>query len=407
VAAIAAARKVGYVNAGTVEFLYQDGEFWFMEMNARLQVEHPVTEMVTGIDLVEWQLRVAAGERLGFAQQDIRCQGHAIEARVCAEDPAQDFAPSGGLLLRCDWPTARPDLRVDAGFAAGDVVPGDYDSLLGKVISYDLSRAAAVRKLASALRHTRIAGVVTNSAWLQRALLTNEFIKGEVTTGYLAALGERLSAPITLTAAIKVLPALAVLHDELTPAAAALASPWQTRDGFRPGYPMQLRMQFQWGSQTTTVEFDKVRGNLSGWNATVDGAACDLEWTLTDVTKADVLVNGQRYDFYWNRQGDKFQCWLAGEEFRCEYLDPRQLSHRVSVHEGALTATLPGTVVMVRVNAGAVVEQGTVLMIVEAMKMEHAVLAPYAGTVSAVHFDVGQKVQAGAPLIELQRDASD
>jgi 3-methylcrotonyl-CoA carboxylase alpha subunit len=406
-AAIAAARKVGYVNAGTVEFLYQDGEFWFMEMNARLQVEHPVTEMVTGIDLVEWQLRVAAGEPLGFTQQDIRCQGHAIEARVCAENPEQDFAPGGGLLLRCDWPAARRDLRIDAGFAAGDVVPGEYDSLLGKLISYDLSRTAAVRKLATALHHTRIAGVVTNTGWLQRALLTKEFIEGEVTTGYLAALGERLSLPAAVTVAMKVLPALAVLHDELTPATAVPGSPWQTRDGFRPGYAAQLRMQFQWGSQTVTVELDKSRDRLSGWHATVDGAASTVEWTLTEHNKADVKINGQRHDYYWTRQGDGFQCWLAGEEFRCDYLDPRLLSHRISVHERALTATLPGTVVMVGVKTGAAVEQGTVLMIVEAMKMEHAVLAPYAGTVSAVHFVVGQKVQAGASLIDLERSAID
>jgi 3-methylcrotonyl-CoA carboxylase alpha subunit len=400
-AAIAAARNVGYMNAGTVEFLYQDGEFWFMEMNARLQVEHPVTEMVTGIDLVEWQLRVAAGESLGFTQQDIRCQGHAIEARVCAENPEQDFAPCGGRLLRCDWPAATRELRVDAGFAADDVVPSDYDSLLGKVISYDKSREAAVRKLAAALRNTRIAGLATNTGWLQRALLTNEFIRGEVTTAYLAALGERLSLPATLTATMKALPALAVLHDELTPAALVPASPWRARDGFRPGYPAQLRMQFQFGSQTATVEVDKSFNNLTGWRATVDSVACSFEWTLTAVNKADVLVDGQRHDFYWNRQGDDFQCWLAGQEFRCDYLDPRQLSHRTSVHEGALTATLPGTVVMIGVKPGAVVEPGTVLMVVEAMKMEHAVLAPYAGTVSAVHFDVGQKVQAGAPLIDL------
>jgi 3-methylcrotonyl-CoA carboxylase alpha subunit len=396
-AAIAAARKVGYVNAGTVEFLYQDGEFWFMEMNARLQVEHPVTEMVTGIDLVEWQLRVAAGEALGFTQQDIRCQGHAIEVRVCAEDPQQDFAPSAGELLRCDWPVVARDLRVDAGFATGDVVPGDYDSLLGKIISWAPSRAAAVRRAAAALRHTRIAGVASNVGWLQRALLTEDFLSGEVSTAYLAAQGEALASPAALTVAMKVLPALAVVHEgEVT---AGPGSPWALRDAFRPGYAAQLKFRFLHDGVAVTVALDRQQR----WRAVVDGVACLVDWSLEAPGFAIVTVDGERQDFYWTQSGEALQCWLGGSEFHCHYDDPRQLSHCVSADEGALTAKLPGTVVMVGVKPGERVEPGGILMVIEAMKMEHAVLAPYAGTVGVIHFEVGHKVPAGAALIELQR----
>ena len=398
-AAIAAARKVGYVNAGTVEFLYQDGNFWFMEMNARLQVEHPVTEMVTGIDLVEWQLRVAAGEVLGFTQQDIRCQGHAIEVRVCAEDPDKDFAPSAGTLLRCDWPVATPELRIDAGFAAGDVVPGDYDSLLGKIIGFAPSRAAAVRRTAAALRHTRIAGVVTNVCWLQNALLTREFLAGEVTTGYLAAQAETLATPGPLTMAMKVLPALAVMHDGQLPAGVAPDSPWALRDAFRPGYPAQSRLRFEHGAEAVVVTIDRQQG----WRAAVDGSTCQVEWTLQTPGHAVVSVEGERQDFQWNTCAEELHCWLGGREFRCRHDDPRQLSHRQAAHEGTLTASLPGTVVMVGVRPGESVESGAVLMVIEAMKMEHAVRAPYAGTVDAIHYEVGDKVPASAMLIDLQR----
>ncbi|MBS0395816.1 MAG: ATP-grasp domain-containing protein, partial [Proteobacteria bacterium] len=169
-AGLAVARAVGYVNAGTVEFLYQDGEFWFMEMNTRLQVEHCVTEEILGLDLVEWQLRIAAGEPLPFAQQELAARGHAIEVRVCAEDPTAGFVPSAGRLTAVRWPERVAGVRVDAGFSAGDEVTSHYDSLLGKVVGRGADRAAAIAAVGRGLAALRIAGVATNAAWLAEAL---------------------------------------------------------------------------------------------------------------------------------------------------------------------------------------------------------------------------------------------
>jgi 3-methylcrotonyl-CoA carboxylase alpha subunit len=398
-AAIATARVVGYVNAGTVEFLYQDGEFWFMEMNARLQVEHPVTELVTGIDLVEWQLRVAAGEPLPLSQQEIVCKGHAIEARVCAEDPDSDFAPSAGQLRRCDWPRSATDVRVDAGFELGDTVPSDYDSLLGKVIAFDDSRPGAVDKLDNALRGTRVGGVTTNVAWLRQVLATDGFRDGQVTTGFLASYGERLSTRQPPTVGMKVLAALAVLHDGAYRPVVTAESPWATRDAFRPGQPAQQTFQFEFGAHASTVRIE--RG--SEWRGSADGESCTVDWAMTGDSEARVIVDGLQQQFCWSRYGDQLQCWLEGDESRCRYADPRQISHRATAHEGELTSTLPGTVVMVAVKIGDAVEPGVVMMVIEAMKMEHSILAPYAGTVTKVHFTVGSPVQAGALLIDLQR----
>src|SRR5215467_2441310 len=175
-AALVVAREIGYVSAGTVEFLYDGREFYFMEMNTRLQVEHTVTEAVTGLDLVEWQLRIAAGERLPLAQHEVRLTGHAIEARVCAEDPARGFLPSAGRLTLLEWPVMDP-VRIDAGFDSGDTVPDSYDSLLGKVIAWAPSREQAAERLATALTHTRCAGIATNEHWLARILRSATFLE--------------------------------------------------------------------------------------------------------------------------------------------------------------------------------------------------------------------------------------
>ncbi|MBV9756894.1 MAG: acetyl-CoA carboxylase biotin carboxylase subunit, partial [Alphaproteobacteria bacterium] len=240
-AAIAAARAVGYVGAGTVEFLYQGGRFYFMEMNTRLQVEHPVTEMVTGQDLVEWQFRVAGGETLPLRQQELRISGHAIEARVYAEDPARDFLPSIGRLVHLRQPEASAAVRVDTGVRAGDAISPHYDPMIAKLIIWGADRAEAVRRLAAALAEYEVLGVATNLALLQAIAAHPAFVRGDVHTGFIAQHPELLAPPaadvppLALAAA-----ALRVLLDRRRDAEAAAAgsgdpfSPWAATDAWRP-----------------------------------------------------------------------------------------------------------------------------------------------------------------------------
>ena len=342
---------------------------------------------------------MAAGEALPLKQSQIVCRGHAIEARVCAENPEHDFSPSAGLLRRCDWPAVSTDVRVDAGFEAGDTVPSDYDSLLGKVIAFDDSRRGAVLKLSSAVRSTHIGGVASNVTWLQRVLGTGAFLEGQVTTGFLASQAEWLSVRPAPTVAMQVLAALAVLHEGAFGAAGCADSPWAARDAFRPGLPPQQSFQFEFGAQAATVQ---LAAGLA-WIGSVAGATCTVGWTQLGATEASVVVDGLLQQFVWSRNADQLQCWLDGVEYHCRYADPRQITHRTTAHEGELTAALPGAVVMIAVKAGDLVAPGSVMMVIEAMKMEHAILAPYAGTVTKVHYSVGSQVQAGAALIDLQR----
>src|SRR5580692_1628025 len=236
-AALVVAREIGYVGAGTVEFLLDGSDFYFMEMNTRLQVEHTVTEAITGLDLVEWQLRVASGESLPLTQEQVRFSGHAIEARVCAEDPAHGFLPSSGELALMEWPQGE-GLRVDAGFASGDLVSEHYDSLLGKVIAWGGTRELAANRLAQALDATRCAGVNTNERYLAAILRTPDFLGVRHSIAYLAQQGAALATPAPPPAEALILAALALL----TPAAQPAADPWDACDGFTPNLPALVRV---------------------------------------------------------------------------------------------------------------------------------------------------------------------
>jgi 3-methylcrotonyl-CoA carboxylase alpha subunit len=236
-AACKVAREIGYVGAGTVEFLVEGREFFFMEMNTRLQVEHPVTEAVTGLDLVEWQLRIAAGEHLVPEQTDLCPRGHAIEVRVCAEDPGQDFLPGSGRLLRADWPGASQLARADVGFEAGDEVPPHYDSLLGKIVAHAPTRIEAIERLRSALRATRIAGVPTNVAWLAAALDTATFRAADVSTAFIDRERRALTAATESADLVVYAAAARALAGCAAPPP---SSPWEATDGFRLGGPAAM-----------------------------------------------------------------------------------------------------------------------------------------------------------------------
>ena len=393
-AARAVARAVGYQNAGTVEFLYADGEFWFMEMNTRLQVEHTVTEQVLGLDLVEWQLRIAAGESLPAADDPEPC-GHAIEVRVCAEDPAAGFVPSAGSLAWLRWPSDVAGVRVDAGFETGDTVSSHYDSLLGKIIARGGSRQEAIASLRYALEQFRVVGVSSNAAWLAGALAEPAFAATTPSTRFVADHGDALAKPPVADSVELALAALALVLE--VPAGTPQRSPWSARDAFRVALPAvqawilrfagsehEVRLQRRrddWSVRTATAEH-AITATLDGrlLTATVDGCS----------STRDIWIGAQTLCI-----------WRGAERLDFEVIDTRQTDVKATAHEGELIARLPGTVVSVAVAVGDTVAPGATLMVVEAMKMEHAVLAPHAGTVLAVHYACGERVAQGAALVEL------
>ncbi len=396
-AALVVAREIGYVGAGTVEFLFDAGSFYFVEMNTRLQVEHTVTEAITGLDLVEWQLRVASGEPLPLAQSQVSFRGHAVEARVCAEDPERDFLPSSGHLQLLSWPRGE-SVRVDAGFESGDDVPSTYDSLLGKVIAWGASREAASARLAQSLDETYSAGVHTNERWLARILRNERFLTARHSVAFLQESGPELRHTADPSPSGLVLAALAATRARGDPAAAS--GPWDVADGFTLNLPATAGFAFRWGDRRYSV--DLVYGRTGPVRAVVDAAPpldlADIALTGNEIAArlGSVLLRGR----YCLERGH-LHLWLGAEHFDLLCDDPRELEYSTSAAGGGLTTPLPGVVVAVSVKPGQQVAAGDVLMIVEAMKMEHTITAPHAGTVKAIHCAPGDRVPEGKALLEL------
>ncbi|MGW0184218.1 acetyl/propionyl/methylcrotonyl-CoA carboxylase subunit alpha [Streptomyces sp. NPDC003362] len=369
-AAVQAARSCGYVGAGTVEFIVPGGDpsqYYFMEMNTRLQVEHPVTELVTGLDLVEWQLRVAAGEPLPFGQQDVRLTGHAVEARVCAEDPARGFLPSGGTVLKLREPQG-DGIRTDSGLSEGTEVGSLYDPMLSKVIAYGPDRATALRRLRAALAETVTLGVPTNAGFLRRLLAHPGVVSGDMDTG----LVEREAAGLVPAEVPEEVyeAAAAVRLDALRPRGDGWTDPFSVPSGWRlGGTPRPLGFPLR---VTDPVEHTP-RGTH----------------TVTP-DHVSVTLDGVRHTFH--RAGD----WLGrdGDAWQVRDHDPVAASLDRAAHAGAdsLTAPMPGTVTVVKVAVGDEVTAGQSLVVVEAMKMEHVISAPHAGTVAELDVTPGSTV---------------
>ncbi|HEY3785856.1 MAG TPA: biotin carboxylase N-terminal domain-containing protein [Steroidobacteraceae bacterium] len=414
-AALVVAREIGYVSAGTVEFLFDGREFYFMEMNTRLQVEHTVTEAITGLDLVEWQLRIASGERLPLSQEQIRLTGHAIEARVCAEDPERDFLPSAGRLRLMEWPAG--DLaRVDAGFSTGDTVPETYDSLLGKVIAWAPSRDLAAARLAHELRSTYCAGVRTNERWLARVLDSADFLQVHHSIAFLQHHAADFSARTEVDPAAVALAALIVAGSSRPPWSVTQekswltpdkCSPWTHFDGFTPNLPAAVVLTLAWRGRDVRLEMEFTAGLPSAVRMTglpqPESAEARLRLEhicLSAHTIAAAIDGFRRHARYFN-SGNLVHLWLAGEHYELAIQDPREIEFTASAARGGLTTPLPGVVVAVAVRPGQAVQAGEVLMVIEAMKMEHTITAPHAGTVEAVHFARGERVPEGSELLEL------
>ncbi|MGH8150468.1 MAG: acetyl/propionyl/methylcrotonyl-CoA carboxylase subunit alpha [Steroidobacteraceae bacterium] len=404
-AACRVAREVAYAGAGTVEFLIEGEAFYFIEMNTRLQVEHPVTEAVTGLDLVECQLRIAAGEPLAIAQADIASHGHAIEARVCAEDPALDFLPVAGRLRRAAWPQEEPGVRVDVGFETGDTVPPHYDSLLGKVIAHAPTRSEAIGRLLAALRATRIAGVPTNIGWLCAALESAAFRAGPADTSFVARLGAAGGAGVERSPradGAALLPFAAAAEAFALQGASSPRSPWNLVDGFRLGGAEPIEVRLLHGDVASSAEVLVIGGSrvevsfagrpLAGtFDLAGRGEDAILEVrSVPGGPSAEALVSADRIDI-----------WREGRyaEFRKE--DPAAARSASPRAAGSLTAKLPGVVAAVQVSPGDAVAADQVLLVVEAMKMEHKVLAPGDGVVGAVHVRVGDRVTEGDSLVTM------
>ncbi len=394
-AACTVAREIGYRSAGTVEFLYADGEFFFMEMNTRLQVEHPVTELVTGLDLVEWQLRVAAGEPLPHEQSAITLRGHAIEARVCAEDPSKGFVPSAGMLRVALWPQAEPGIRVDAGFASGDTVPTHYDSLLGKVIGSGATRAEALLQLRRGLACVRIAGITTNAAWLARAAAHPAFRAGGASTAFVAEYGDALAggadpAQLACFAGAALLASLAPLRER--------ASPFDASDGFRVNLAPRIAFVLKRGKETFSV-------SASRPSHSEIAASCGEARVQVTASRAAELLRLSPFDARDAVDAlvaeDRVTVWHGAETATFARVDEREASGAAPQLAGSLATPLPGVVIRVAVKVGDRVSAGDTLVVVEAMKMEHAIRAPHAGIVRAVRYQEGERVPEGAALIEL------
>lgn len=402
-AAVVVAREIGYVSAGTVEFLFDGREFYFMEMNTRLQVEHTVTELVTGLDLVEWQLRIASGEPLPLDQAQIAISGHAIEARVCAEDPERDFLPSAGELGLMQWPEGEA-IRVDAGFSTGDRVPESYDSLLGKVIAWAPSRDEAARKLAGALHRTYCAGVRSNERWLARILTTPRFLGIQHSISFLESHGRELresdSALEAQERAALVFAALA-LDPGTRPAAglAADANPWAAGDGFTPNLPGLIQYQLGRSTQLHAVEIERLAHDRV---VRVDSRPISVSGISLADGSMEATLDGVRIRARILTAGARVHVWLGQAHFELTNEDPRSKEFTATAARGGLTTPLPGVVAAVAVKAGQSVAAGEVLMVIEAMKMEHTITAPHAGVVQVVHFAPGDRVPEGSALLELE-----
>jgi len=408
-AACAAARAVGYEGAGTVEFIVDaDGTFYFMEMNTRLQVEHPVTEMITATDLVEWQLRVAAGEPLPLTQAEIRLHGHAIEARIYAENPERGFLPSIGTLAHFQTPAhvafarnvdgeafhAPAPVRIDSGVRAGDAISPFYDPMIAKLIVWGEDRAQALARLRSALAATHIVGLANNVDFLERLVANPAFAGARLDTGLIEREREALfPASPRLEPEIVAAACARVLSEE---AAAAGADPWSSRAGWRLN--TTYRRRFEWLSegepQCATVEYAR-----SGWQLQLGEVGTPFTWQAEAGHRLDLSFAERQVRTEVIRQGTALHVFLGGRHRVLEQVDPIA---RASAHEGGggqLCAPMPGKVIAVLVAPGALVAEGTPLLVMEAMKMEHSVLAPSAGTVSELLYAVGDQVAEGAELL--------
>jgi 3-methylcrotonyl-CoA carboxylase alpha subunit len=405
-AAVEAARAVDYLNAGTVEFIASpEREFWFMEMNTRLQVEHPVTEMVTGLDLVEWQLRIAAGEPLPLAQAEVPQRGHAIEARIYAENPGNNFMPSTGRIHRLRSPQRHPAIRLDSGVEEGDVVSHHYDPMLAKLVVHGLDRDECIGRLRSALAQTSIAGVATNLPLLRAMAAHPLFAAGEVDTGFL----DRALEEVLWDVPEPPLPVLAaagwrVCRDLPRPVPAGDPwSPWAAGDGWRQvgagGVPIRL---LDAAGRRHALRLESRAAGLR-----LHSGSHHLDVALDDLGEGRLHIRCGGLDAEALVVADGEQIYVGLDDHGWDFMvEPLYAAADAQAEQDAHpVAPMPGTIVAVKVRAGDRVAAGQVLLIMEGMKMELTLAAPVAGTVERVLCSEGDSVEADTVLVDIRPEA--
>ena len=406
-AAVDAAKAVGYVGAGTVEFIAnQDGSFYFMEMNTRLQVEHPVTEMITGLDLVDWQLRVASGEKLPLAQEQLQLRGHALEARIYAEDPARGFLPSTGRLLHLAPPEEGLHVRVDTGVEEGDEISPHYDPMIAKLIVWDVNRDRALARMLQALADYRVVGVSNNIDFLSRLVACPAFAGADLDTGLIEREKDYLFPEQTeIAAEVWQVAALAELLRESGRAAESARrdadplSPWHARDGWRMNATAHRDLVFRAGDTQKSVSV-AYRGET--YTLTLDGRSVEARGELNTRGLLRVEIDGMRMDATVIAAGEKRHVFIHGRAWQLANVDPLHHAGEGGGAEGGMLAPMPGKVIALVATEGQQVEKGAPLLILEAMKMEHTITAPSAGTVKAFRFAVGDQVGDGAELVDFE-----
>ncbi|BDT56681.1 biotin carboxylase [Massilia varians] len=411
-AAVNATRAVGYVGAGTVEFIAnQDGSFYFMEMNTRLQVEHPVTEMITGTDLVEWQLRVASGQPLPKKQHELAIHGHAIEARIYAENPEKGFLPSIGTLRHMDTPQAvefqlgadgngPAAVRVDSGVREGDAISPFYDPMIAKLIVWGADRIQALARLSQALAEFQIVGLATNIAFLKRLVEGEAFSTADLDTGLIDRHGAALfPAPGAAPLGALALAALALSSGETVRGSANPADPWAQARGWRMNSAYRRVLSF-------ADEFSGEQGyqvgltyGAHGWEIDAGGERQPLALLRHEGAELSIRLGETSLHGSVRRDGDLFHVFTGGRHYTLSYNDPMAHAGELEAAGGRLTAPMPGKVVAVLASSGQEVKKGEPLVIMEAMKMEHTISAPSDGLVEEVLYQVGDQVADGAPLL--------
>jgi len=401
IAAITAGMAIGYENAGTIEFILDcndqdaagDPKFYFMEMNTRLQVEHPVTEMITGQDLVEWQIRVARGEMLPLMQDAIECNGHAVEARLYAENPDTGFLPSTGTLGTLHLPA---DARCDAGVEAGGEVTVNYDPMIAKIITHGATRGAAITRLVAALDETLVEGVTTNRAFLARLASHPAFTRGEIDTGFIARHEADLFAPAADPAPMIAAAAAQQAASFLQPAATGFAAP------FRLNLPMQVYGAVYDASAAAWRTATSRSGD--GFAVSVNGAAAHVVSLASSNGALRATVDGVGHWLQVFRSDEAVELRSAGESWRFLARPPAWDGIVAGPADGSIVSPMPGKVIALNVANGDVVKAGDRLLVLEAMKMEHRLVAPFDGRVEGVAVETGAQVSEGMLLLAISRD---
>ena len=397
-AAVAAAKTIGYSSAGTVEFLLSGDEFWFLEVNTRLQVEHPITEEITGLDLVHEQIRIAEGSELGYSQEDLSISGHAIEARIYAEDPEQDFLPCPGTVHI--WaPATTGNARFDSGIESGSEIGIDFDPMIAKVIVHAPTRREATGRLARVLEQTRIQGLTTNCDFLVATLRSQAFLDGDTTTDFIERVQPQRTRILEQEQIDRA--AISIIVESRAKRRQSVKVLPTIQGGWRNSHMPPESTQFTIQGEEITVQYSLLRnGQLA---VSVDDRKYEVTIYKAGTGSVDLDINGLRLGYEVDARDDDW--FVHGPEGDCEFKElPRFPVKDLDDAASGLKAPMPGSVLVVNVKTGDTVEQGQVLLILEAMKMEHQITAPRDGTIEELNVAVGDQVANGELMVVLESD---